>query len=170
MKTTALVGLGLLTLSLVANAAAPDSRHVPLVERSISGVLEGTVAFSFDANYALVTLGNSAGVLRHLGPATLETSHQTSDGGTIIKNGVFTIVADNGDKIRGTFQGTATWYMNEDWTEGVAIGQTVFTVTGGTGRFAQATGAIKSTSCVTFLGWDVWEWPVTWVWEGTLSY
>lgn len=157
------VSLGLLLGSLASYAAAPDSCHVPVVERSISGVLDGTVSFEVSDLSAVITVGDCAGIVTHLGAAKLYTSHQ-SDGSQII-NGLFTLVAANGDQIAGTYQGTATW----DLPNRVAIGHTVFKVTGGTGRFAQASGEITSTSCVTFMGWNILEWPVTWVFEGTVS-
>jgi hypothetical protein len=164
MKTVTFVSLGLLTLSLAASAAAPDSRHVPVVERSIFGVLDGMVSFDVSDLSAVITIGDCAGIVTHLGAARLYTSHKC-DGSRII-DGLFTLVAANGDQINGTYQGTVAW----DWGQGIAIGQTVFAVAGGTGRFAQASGEITNTSTVTFLGWDILEWPVTWVFEGTVSY
>lgn len=164
MKTATLVSLGILSLSLASYAAAPDSRHVPLVERSICGVVDGMVSFDVSDITAVITLGDCAGIVTHLGAAKLYTSHK-SDGSQIV-DGHFTLVAANGDKIVGTYDGKVTW----DWVQGIAIGNTVLKVTGGTGRFKQASGEITSTSTVTFMGWDVLEWPVIWVFEGTVSY
>src|SRR5512140_2158868 len=105
MKMVTFVSLGLLSLSLAAGAAAPDSRHVPLVERSISGVLNGMLAFKPLYPKGVIATGDCAGIVTHLGAASLLTSHQTVGDGKIT-DGLFTLIAANGDKVCGIYQGT----------------------------------------------------------------
>lgn len=82
----------------------------------------------------------SSGHLSHLGAVT-NTGVQTISfvGDTIRFTGTGTTVASNGDELFTTFSGTAT-------VTSTAAATTVNTITGGTGRFAGATGTFTVTS------------------------
>jgi hypothetical protein len=82
----------------------------------------------------------SSGHLSHLGAVT-NTGIQTMSfiGDTIRFTGTGTTVASNGDQLFTTFSGTAM-------VTSTAAATTVNTITGGTGRFAGATGTFRVTS------------------------
>jgi hypothetical protein len=67
--------------------------------------------------------------------------------------GAVTFVAANGDELFGTVTGTGTIDTNIN----VSNGTTVVTITGGTGRFADATGSLDETytNPFTVVGTDV---------------
>jgi hypothetical protein len=69
----------------------------------------------------------------HLGRFTV-TSELHINVLTLVGSGVFTLTAANGDTLFGTITGLATV------VEGIAYIQETHTITGGTGRFADATG------------------------------
>jgi hypothetical protein len=76
-------------------------------------------------------------------------------------DGYLTFVAANGDELRGTYDGGTGELM----ADGNVVWGDAFTLTGGTGRFASASGSghdIGTTHSVT--GWTLWEM------EGTITY
>jgi hypothetical protein len=78
-----------------------------------------------------------------------------------MEDGLLRIVAANGDIIRGQYTGDVVWGTP-------IIGTATVDITGGTGRFASASGTMSLTAYVTMV--DGSEWPVTWVLEGTINY
>jgi len=77
------------------------------------------------------------------------------------------LVAANGDEVRITYSGGYT----PPGPDGVIVVEVDFTITGGTGRFAAASGGGDMTAYVKFLGFDVFVWPATFVWSGgTIKY
>ncbi len=134
-------------------------------------MLEGTLTFVPFPNavtpFDVDTLGDASGIVKDLGRTAMFTFHRPApDGSGGVKDGLVRIVAASGDTMRGQYVGTTVWGSEPNQL----IGNVDFVVTGGTGRFANASGTIHATSYTTFLGFDVFEWPVTWVLEGTVSY
>jgi hypothetical protein len=108
----------------------------------------------------------SSGHLSHLGAVT-NTGVQTISliGNTIRFTGTGTTVASNGDELFATFSGTAT-------VSSTAASTTVNTITGGTGRFAGATGTFSVTSVskpISTVG-PIETFATTSTTEGSISY
>ncbi len=155
------IRLILVALLFINVAAAQTAAH------DVSGMLGGTLHFvPFGTGiYDVNALGVVAGQVKSLGLSNVFTFHQPTPQGTVI-NGHFWIVAANGDKIQGTYEGTT----GPGSAPNQLIGKTDFQISGGTGRFANASGTIHATAYVTAMGFDVFDWPVVWVLEGTINY
>ena len=81
----------------------------------------------------------------HLGKSTftLDTTFTALGPTSLVLSGTATFVAANGDRVFSTVVGTATF-------TGIGVGETatftlMFTITGGTGRFADASGTVTAT-------------------------
>lgn len=178
MKRTALFGLLLLAVAMSPSVLAQQSNRTQTAYHDISGALKGTLTFvplpftdEFPFPYDVGTLGVVSGRVPGLGNSNVFTFHHpapppTSTEPSTVEDGRFFIVAANGDRIQGTYRGTTEPGTRPDQL----IGRADWVITGGTGRLANATGTIHATAYVTVAGFDVFEWPVTWVLEGTISY
>jgi len=116
--------LGLAAVCLVSAPISAADADVP-----IKGTSVGTVRF--DTATGAITVDKS-GVSSQLGKYTvhLEGTGTFSDAGTFSGSGTATFVAANGDTLTGTYTATG----NDSQTT------SLITFTGGTGRFANATG------------------------------
>ncbi len=87
-----------------------------------------------------------AGYASHLGKVTLSTTETldfvTSPGGLVIRDGRMVMVAANGDELRWAYEGIGSLPD----AQGISELTGTFVITGGTGRFTDATGS------GTFLG------------------
>jgi len=104
------------------------------------------------------------GTLRHLGLAQMYTRHTPNLDGTL-SNGEITLMAANGDEIRGTYTGSGEYVSDTE-----VLGAATFLITEGTGRFADASGTIHAAFLETF---DDPTWlsaKVTWTLEGMVRY
>jgi hypothetical protein len=118
--------------------------------------------------YPVRSLSDAVGNLTHLGASKIHAEHTPwPDAEGTVTDGEFTIAAANGDKIWGVYEGTT-----EAPDPTLLIGHAIFVITGGTGRFAYASGTFEATAFVTVLGPPELDaiWPVTWLLEGTVSY
>jgi len=83
---------------------------------------------------------SGVGYASHLGKVTLSTSETldfvTTLGTLVVRDGRMVMVAANGDELRWSYEGTGS----PPDEEGVSALTGIFLVTGGTGRFADATG------------------------------
>jgi len=133
VKTMALaVVLALATLNAASAPASARGTAVP-----IKGA--GTGAISFHPATGAFT-GEESGVSSHLGKYTLHlqgVGARAADG-NVTGSGTVTIVAANGDQLTGTFTLTG-----DGETQRVDV-----TITGGTGRFAHASGTL-TVICVS---------------------
>ncbi len=178
MKRRALSGSLLLAVAMSAPVLAQQSNRTQIASHDISGALKGTLTFvplpftsAFPFPYDVGSLGVVSGRVKGLGDSNVFTFHHPAPPPSptepsTVEDGRFFIVAANGDKIQGTYAGTTEPGTAPDQL----IGRADWVITGGTGRFANATGTIHATAHVTFAGFGVFEWPVTWVLEGTISY
>jgi hypothetical protein len=108
----------------------------------------------------------------HLGKSTytLDTTFTLAGPNTFALSGASAVVAANGDQVFSTFTGTGTF-------TGIGVGETatytiVFTITGGTGRFADASGTLTATvdqEDVSLVGTTVGT-RETFTASGTISY
>jgi len=148
-------------IAALAAAADPGTRTVP---RLIGGSMDGRFAFEGPWEGPWTTTGNVTGTLRHLGLAKMYTTHTASSDGTL-SGGVFTIVAANGDEIRGSYTASGTWISDTQ-----VLGAAAFSIEEGTGRFANASGTINAAFLETL---DDPTWAsakVSWTLNGTVSY
>ena len=166
MKKIALSCLLFLALAIAAMAAAPVTQRNETVPRDISGVMDGRFTFEQWGPdwWDIYTHGDVGGTLRHLGLAKIYTTHTPHLDGTL-SDGTFTIVAANGDKIWGTYEGSG-FYISESQV----LATTAFLIEGGTGRFARATGMITASFLETFDDPTFYSAKVTWSLVGTVSY
>jgi hypothetical protein len=140
MTTRKAIALASLALALAILSPASAVAKVGGTDRPVKGTASGsarinlsTGAFSGDVtghsthigNYAAHTEGFAA-----LNPGGLACAHDCTT----------TVVAANGDRITGPAE-----ISTADPAPGVHTGTVVTTITGGTGRFADATGVLTTT-------------------------
>ena len=126
----ALIAAALL-LSLTPRVSAAE--HVPF-----KGMLSGTAVVT-PLNPPMVAVRiDAGGTATHLGRFTLLAPHIVNQA-TLVGVGTYLITAANGDTITADLAGTAAMVEPPNV---LAITETA-TVTGGTGRFAGATGSIQ---------------------------
>jgi hypothetical protein len=121
-----------LILGLGRSAMAGEREH-------FKGRFEGDVTVTPLAPPYLQVDVEAAGKATHLGQFTLDIPHVVNAAnGTA--NGIYEFTAANGDKVYAKFTGIAT----PTATPGVLYIEETATITGGTGRFAGATGSFSS--------------------------
>lgn len=143
-----------------------------LAERPLTGTVTGTANFVPVAGcepVGLQTQVTGSGIVTHLGPVTMTAGHCTPAGADIA--GRMILTAANGDQLQLDYTGTCD-VPSPDWVPGVTqIGcDNPFTVAGGTGRFADASGTGRLTATVTFMGMGAPDWPGTWVIDARIRY
>jgi hypothetical protein len=154
--TAAALALTVLALVTLARPVLAEDQ-VPIKGQETGAVFPG--AFQFPFHYESITAAGKASLLGHY---TL-TGNFAVDVRVGISTGAFTLTAVNGD----------TLFLSEAG-HGVAIGDfihkvSVFTITGGTGRFEGATGSITSSLTFAFpLNRDISPNPYTSVLAGTI--
>jgi hypothetical protein len=168
MKRTALTCSLFLAMATAAMAAAPEGPGIRVVPRHIWGVVNGGFTFQYfgPGAYDFDTIGGAVGDLSPLGLVKMHTKHRPTADGSL--DGTFEIATAKGDKIQGTYAGTAVFLSYEPPQ---VLGTVVLEVSHGTGRFAHASGTINATFLEIPLNgnWYV-PVPVTWALEGTVSY
>jgi len=158
----------LLALVVIVPGAAVAKRGG--ADRPMKGSGSGTTIGDLATGVA-----SSEGVARfsHLGKSRYHlesTFTATGPGLTFALNGTATLIAANGDEVFSTFTGTAT-------ATGIGVGETaefalVFTIAGGTGRFADASGTLTLANrgeTVSLVG-TVFTQRDTFTAEGSISY
>ena len=123
-----------------ATPAAAGSKSAAQ-ELPFKGTLEGSFTFIPDpppSTFASVDFAPLTGNTTHLGRFTLTGPHRVNLATTpAIAIGTFEFTAANGDTLRASFTGLGT----PTATPGIASIVETATITGGTGRFAGATGS-----------------------------
>jgi len=164
MRKTAFTCSLLLVLAVVAAAAAADNPGTKTVPRVICGTMDGRFTFTGPWEGPWTTTGDVKGTLSHLGLGRMTTTHTADPNGTI-SGGEFAIVAANGDELRGSYTASGGYISGTQ-----VLGTAAFTIEGGTGRFAHASGEITAGFLETF---DDPTWAsakVNWTLEGTVRY
>ena len=108
------------------------------------GSLEGDVTVTPLAPPFLQVDVEATGNATHLGQFTLDIPHVVNPANRTAV-GTYEFTAANGDKVYAEFTGTAT----PTATPGVLYIEETATITGGTGRFAGATGSFTASACTT---------------------
>lgn len=135
--------------SVAATVGGETSRATPAAvsanseaqELPFKGTLEGSFTFIPDpppSTFASVDFAPLTGHATHLGRFTLTGPHRVNLAATVATAvGTFELTAANGDTLRASFTGLGT----PTATPGIASIVETATITGGTGRFAGATGS-----------------------------
>lgn len=121
------------------------AQHGHHIDRPLGGATTSTSSYQFFSVSKGTTDGT--GQFSHLGKITFHkhyTAFRFTSSNTFTDAGTETVVAANGDKLFATFTATGRF-------TGAEVGSTVKTtdfgtITGGTGRFAGASGAYKTTT------------------------
>ncbi len=155
-------------LALSAIAAPGDKENTRTVPRYVCGVLDGSFTFQqWGSNWwEIYSIGEATGTLRHLGAAEMHTKHTPTLSGDLV-DGTFTIVAANGDELRGTYSGTATEVPGKPFHY---VGKATLVISGGTGRFNNAEGQIDATFFEILDSFTFESAEVTWTLSGMVSY
>jgi hypothetical protein len=166
-SSTAVVGAN---QSASGTAAAPTAEASRMVPRYVTGTLDGRFDFTRlwgEEWWEFYSDSHATGTMSHLGLAQVYTTHIPNLVTGALEQGTFRIVAANGDEIRGTYEGAATY---DEHRADVIHGSATFAITGGTGRFDGATGTITATFIETL---DDPTWAsanVAWTLAGAVSY
>jgi hypothetical protein len=168
MVILAVCGLVLLAFSATADAGKKA--------RPFKGYVTGTCTFTFapgDSPTGVWAQPYGVGTVSHLGKSVMTGQHPAAFN---FSDGHMTLVAANGDKVNMDYYGEGP-----DPT-GMELGQAFdvwvkYTIVGGTGRFAHASGGGDMTVTLTFMGFpaDPTGFPVVWPevcsWRGgTIRY
>lgn len=163
----------LIAMALLVGAALVPSVSARSDARPFHGTIVGggDVAPNLDCPIGLETLSWATGTTTHLGLTAMASVHCTpnppfGESPGPITGGALTLTAANGDTLTASYAGTVDPVMP---VEGALLGgHVVATVTGGTGRFADATGSFD----MTFEGVLHFETPmvITWVLQGAIGY
>jgi hypothetical protein len=136
-KVAAIAILLMLLLPLCVSTTAIAGRSGTFVVKPLKGTFWGTWATTaYDGTVKAHDVGTA--LLTHLGRSTFDGYLTTdwSDPYNGIVGGTMTVVAANGDRLNFDLVGTQT--PNQFFTQAQFTG--TYTLTGGTGRFAGATG------------------------------
>ena len=144
-RARAAIGVAALVLGLAFVGPASAEAKVGGTDRPVRATLSGTVRANLQ-NLAVTV--EASGVASHVGrfSSTLDGFIAIGAEGTT-GSGTQTIVAANGDRLDGTFTLSTPGLPTEGHTTTI-----VMTVTGGTGRFSDASGTLTSKTLVTPLG------------------
>lgn len=128
--------LGCATIASSTGLSAADSTSDPVV-------LRGTDVGKFTASptkdpQVVVTIDHAVGELTSLGGFTLDAGEHINLQSLEVTQGYFTITSANGDKLMGTYKGTAHLAGIPNVIEYDVAGL----ISSGTGRFEGTTGAI----------------------------
>ena len=160
-----------LVLSITAFAGSGHGKGEKTHPHRVAGLLEGSLLFvpfpGAVSPFEVDTLGDTSGFVWGLGRASMFTFHRPSpDGSGEVMDGLVKIVITHRDTLEAQYVGTTVYGDEPDQL----IGNADFVITGGTGRFANASGTIHATAYIMFMGFDVFEWPVVWVLKGMIEY
>jgi hypothetical protein len=164
-----LVILVLCALALAVFATAASAKSVT---RPFKGLVSGEVVFTPDSQSpsptGLWTDSSAVGTVSHLG-MTMMTGRHPKPTGTDIAGGEMKLVAASGAEVWITYGGYAPY--PEIGVPSTIVVDVDFTIVGGTGRFAHATGGGAMTGYVEFPGeLTLGPWPAHWTWKATIRY
>jgi hypothetical protein len=165
-KTITLAGLA---LALAALSPASALAKAGGTDRPVKGTASGTARFNVPTSSFTVEFG---GTTSHVGLYNVrsEGSGAFAPDLTFAGTGEASIVAANGDEIDGTVTLTTSSFSPQAFEHTTT---SVLTVTGGTGRFEDATGTLTSVFDVTPIGVEAGPTVIAHVegtTEGLISY
>jgi hypothetical protein len=166
MRRTTLLCSVFVVLAITLIVAAPGGPPTKPYALNINGTLDGRFGFlPYDEGFwDFLTISEATGDVSSLGSAKIYSTHQPHEDG-MLTGGEFRIVADRGDVLYGTYEGTAA-YVSDDQV----LGQATLLVSGGTGRYTNASGTLTGEFLET-LDDPTWESAgVSWTLRGTVTY
>ena len=132
-----------LVLALAALSPASALAKAGGTDRHVKGTTSGTVTGTLGATIG-VTI-DLTGVATHVGKYSGHfDAVGVISGGEVVGDGTFTLVAANGDQLTGPFE-----FSSQLEFTAVHPSTAFLTITGGTGRFADASGTITSQNLET---------------------
>lgn len=150
-------------------SAVPAGAKGAAVPRDVTGTLNGRFDFTHTWGnewWEIYSDSETTGTVSHLGLCRMYTRHIPTLT-LALQQGTFRIVAANGDEIRGTYEGQGAYDAErDDLVHGVAT----FVITGGTGRFVEASGSFSVTLLETL---DDPTWASAkagWTLSGSVNY
>ena len=157
-----------LAAAVVTIAATAVSAGANATSRPFKGSMSGAVTFVVDTGCPLGLRSDTAatGTASHLGGFATESSHCSG----LTFAGEQTMVAANGDKLFADYESVGPPVIPPSEVGTVYDVPAAFTITGGTGRFADATGGGYMIAHITFMGFGAPVWPATFDWQGTIGY
>ncbi len=169
VKTTLAIAAALLLSVALPLSARADSGSRPFKGSASGEVVYTPVSAHFcpagGGNFGLVaTVSTATGTASHLGRMGMSGSHCTPSGDTF-GPGTMTMTSASGDEVFMEYTGSAPFPGPGTTVIDVHID---FTIVGGTGRFATATGGGEMTAYITFEGFTNPVWPARWVWDGAI--
>jgi hypothetical protein len=164
LRTLAVLAAALvLSVAAFAPSTAAGSGDLPLRGVIVGG---GNVQPDTSCPLGIRTMVWGTGHVTHLGLTTMTGSHCTPPPGADITGGVQTFVAANGDTLEVTY--TATVKPFEPVEGAVMEGPGETPITGGTGRFAGASG--EFIACMRGILHFTAPMELSWEIDGEISY
>lgn len=158
-------------LDATSGVTAPSSLSMKAVDVPFAGSVTGEAVFDFAANpkgcaAGFTTITTAFGNASHMGRTTWVSQHCLGPDDTLVDSELV-LTAANGDEIHVTYTGScpALAEIGDPFT---CSGHSI--VTGGTGRFLEATGHLQWNATIVFEGFGDLSWPGTWEWNGTIRY
>ena len=132
----------LLSVPGAAAAVQPAAHYVPMKGTGTGVATLGTSSFDHSGNVIVPETSTGSGNISHLGNVTITESHtetflaSSGDKTSAITDGTVTILAASGDKLFLAFSGSGVQIGPEQFSDTFN-----YTITGGTGRFENASGS-----------------------------
>lgn len=179
ISTTAVTVLALLCMSAVSVATAQEEAEpMPAPDPGVpfAGVFSGTVSFepqeapTEDCPLPVKTITDASGQTT-VGEVTLHAEHCPTVGLPTVPLGVQTLTTEDGDEMTGVYFVDCDPVMPSAEAGEIITCLGRFQVTGGTGRFAEATGSASEIAYLWFPGTldaQGWRWVSTL--EGAVDY
>lgn len=158
-----------LALAVFAAAASANT-----VNRPFKGAVTGGVWYQPVGDPPiLTTMSAASGHARHMGLTRMTARHPTPPlGSSGYGPGEMVLTAANGDEVWITYTGHLEFDVSADagtWF----VGPVACTITGGTGRFDDATGSADMTLRILYPGSldpALSPWAASWTWHGRIRY
>lgn len=160
--------LALAVSALMGSVLAVPVSATPDQHRPFVGFGSGEITYQFvDTSVCpsgLQQKSSVAGIATHMG-SVISTDDSFQCAGTTGPSPL-TVVAANGDAVYMLYQDTSMTTVGDDIIVGGA-----WTIVGGTGRFAGASGYAEGVTHVQFMGYEEFVWPITsYQLSGWISY
>lgn len=160
-----------LKVDSIGSITAPSSLSMKAVDVPFSGVVTGEAVFDFVTNpkacaSTFTTITTAKGPASHMGLTTWQSQHCVGAAGQLL-DAELVLTAANGDEVHATYTGSCagTGVIGELITCSGNI-----LVSGGTGRFENASGTAELSGAIVFEGFGDFSWPGRWEWKGSIRY
>lgn len=179
ISTITVTVLALLCISAISVATAQEEAEpmpAPESGEPFAGVFFGSLSFepqeapTEECPLPVKTITDASGQTT-VGEVTLHAEHCPTVGLPTVPLGVQTLTTEDGDEISGVYFVDCDPVMPSAESGEAITCRGRFEITGGTGKFAEATGSASEIAHVWFPGsLEVQGWPWASKLEGTISY